>query len=49
MRACVQRVVRAEVTVAGEVCGQIGHGLLVLLGVAADDTLDDAREWPTRS
>ena len=30
-------------TVAGEVCGQIGRGLLVLLGVAADDTDEDAQ------
>ncbi|MBI3465654.1 MAG: D-tyrosyl-tRNA(Tyr) deacylase [Planctomycetes bacterium] len=37
MRACVQRVSQARVTVAGEVVGQIGRGLLVLLGVASDD------------
>jgi D-tyrosyl-tRNA(Tyr) deacylase len=43
MRACIQRVRRARVTVAGEVCGQIGAGMLVLLGVAADDTQSDAR------
>ena len=43
MRACVQRVSRARVTVAGEVCGQIGTGMLVLLGVAHDDTEADAR------
>ena len=43
MKACIQRVRRAEVTVAGEVCGQIGQGMLVLLGVAADDTEADAR------
>ncbi len=43
MRACVQRVRRASVTVAGEVCGQIGQGMLVLLGVAQDDTEADAR------
>lgn len=43
MRACVQRVQRAAVTVAGEVCGRIGPGMLVLLGVAADDTAADAR------
>jgi D-aminoacyl-tRNA deacylase len=42
MRACVQRVRRAAVTVAGEICGQIGPGMLVLLGVAADDTETDA-------
>lgn len=44
MRACVQRVRRACVTVGGEVCGQIGRGLLVLLGVAADDVSEDARQ-----
>jgi D-aminoacyl-tRNA deacylase len=43
MRACVQRVSDASVTVAGEVVGQIGGGLVVLLGVAADDASDDAR------
>lgn len=44
MRACVQRVSRARVTVAGRVCGQIGPGMLVLLGVADDDTEADARQ-----
>ena len=44
MRACVQRVRRAQVTVAGEVTGQIGPGMLVLLGVAQDDTEADARQ-----
>jgi len=32
------------VTVAGEVCGRIGTGLLVLLGVAEGDTANDARQ-----
>ena len=44
MRAVLQRVSRASVTVAGEVVGQIGHGILVLLGVEPDDTDDDARQ-----
>lgn len=44
MRACVQRVSRARVTVAGQLCGQIGSGMLVLLGVARDDTEADARQ-----
>ncbi len=43
MRACVQRVSQAQVTVAGEVVGRIERGLLVLLGVATDDTDEDAR------
>ncbi len=42
MRACLQRVSRASVTVDGEVVGRIGLGGLVLLGVAADDTETDA-------
>jgi D-aminoacyl-tRNA deacylase len=44
MRACIQRVTRAQVTVAGEVCGRIGRGMLVLLGVAVGDSDDDARK-----
>ena len=42
MRAVVQRVTRAKVTVAGETAGEIGNGLVVLLGVARDDTQTDA-------
>ena len=42
MRAIVQRVSRAKVTVAGEITGEIGRGLLVLLGVGAGDTRADA-------
>ncbi|RIK77205.1 MAG: D-tyrosyl-tRNA(Tyr) deacylase [Planctomycetota bacterium] len=44
MRACLQRVSSAAVTVDGEVVGQIGRGLLVLLGVAAEDTREDAEQ-----
>ncbi len=42
MRAVVQRVSRAKVTVNGEVAGKIGPGLLVLLGVGRDDGEPDA-------
>jgi D-tyrosyl-tRNA(Tyr) deacylase len=42
MRAVVQRVTRASVTVDGKVAGAIEQGLLVLLGVAQDDTAADA-------
>lgn len=38
MRAVVQRVSRAKVTVDGKVTGEIGPGLLVLLGVARGDS-----------
>jgi D-tyrosyl-tRNA(Tyr) deacylase len=37
MRCVVQRVTRAAVSVAGEVVGRIGPGLVALLGVAKDD------------
>ncbi len=42
MRAVVQRVSRAQVSVNGEITGQIALGLLVLLGVGRDDTEADA-------
>ncbi len=42
MRACVQRVTEASVSVDGQVCGQIGVGLVVLLGVATGDEESDA-------
>ena len=38
----MQRVTRASVTIDGEVVGEIGNGLVVLLGVARDDTKEDA-------
>ena len=43
MKACIQRVLRARVTVAGETSGEIQRGMLVLLGVAAQDTEAEAR------
>ena len=42
MRAVVQRVEKSHVTVADEIVARIGHGLLVLLGVAKGDTNKDA-------
>jgi D-tyrosyl-tRNA(Tyr) deacylase len=42
MRAVIQRVSRAQVSVAEEVVGKIGLGLLVLLGVGNSDTRADA-------
>ncbi len=44
MRAVVQRVREARVSVAGEIVGAIGPGLLVLLGVAHGDGLGEA-DW----
>jgi D-tyrosyl-tRNA(Tyr) deacylase len=42
MRAVVQRVTRAKVTVDDKLIGEIGKGLVVLLGIARDDTKLDA-------
>jgi len=43
VRAVVQRVTRASVTVDGRLVAAIRTGMLVLVGVAVDDTVDDAR------
>ena len=42
MRAVVQRVTRAKVTVDDKLVGEIGNGLVILLGIARDDTKLDA-------
>ena len=42
MRAVIQRVTSASVTIDGQVVGSIERGLLVLLGVASADTPEDA-------
>jgi len=42
MRAVVQRVSRASVKVGNELTGEVGRGLLVLLGVSREDTEADA-------
>lgn len=44
MRAVIQRVTHSRVTVDGAVVGEIGRGLLVLLGVARSDTPADAAQ-----
>ena len=43
MKAVVQRVKHADVSVDGQVIGACGQGLMVLLGVAAEDDEEDAR------
>jgi D-tyrosyl-tRNA(Tyr) deacylase len=43
MRACIQRVSEAQVTVEGAVIGRIGRGLVVLLGVGQQDGEAEAR------
>jgi D-tyrosyl-tRNA(Tyr) deacylase len=47
MRVVVQRVSEAKVTVAGETCGQIAAGLLLLVGVEEVDTQQDI-DWLVR-
>ena len=42
MKALVQRVVQASVSVSGEVVGSIGKGIVVFLGVGRGDTREDA-------
>ena len=44
MRACIQRVSEAQVTVEGEITGRIARGLVVLLGVAPADGTTEV-EW----
>ncbi len=43
MRALLQRVAHAKVEVEGEVIGEVGRGLLVLLGVSEEDTEDEVQ------
>ena len=43
LKALLQRVTRASVTVSNEIIGSIGNGLVVLVGVASGDTLKDAQ------
>ncbi len=43
MRAVVQRVTKANVSVEGKIVGQIEKGIVILLGVGKDDSIDDAK------
>ncbi len=42
MRFVIQRVSEASVTIEGNICGSIGRGFMVLIGVSSDDTKDNA-------
>lgn len=44
MRAILQRVSEAAVSIDGKVCGEIGKGLVVLWGTGPDDTMEDM-DW----
>lgn len=48
MRAVITRVKSASVSIAGSVVGEIGHGLLILLGVGRTIRRSCAKSWPTR-
>ncbi len=43
MRALIQRVTSGKVTVEGETVAEIGHGLVILLGIGQGDTEEQAR------
>ena len=43
MKLVIQRVSEASVSIGGTVHSAIGRGLMVLVGVSRDDTLDDVR------
>ena len=49
MKALLQRVSAASVSVAGEVVGRIGRGVVVLVGVASGDSEKDARYLAQRT
>lgn len=44
MRIVIQRVLEASVTIAGEVVGKVGEGMMILVGVEDGDTREDA-DW----
>lgn len=43
MKVIVQRAKEASVEVDGEIIGRIDHGLMLLVGITHDDTIDDVR------
>jgi D-aminoacyl-tRNA deacylase len=43
MRSVVQRVSRAKVTINNKIVGEIGHGVVVLLGIHASDTVQEIK------
>ena len=49
MKALLQRVTRASVSIGGEVVGKIGPGLVVLVGVASGDTGSEAQYLAQRT
>ncbi len=49
MKAVLQRVSYAKVTVAGEVVASIGKGLLILLGAGPEDTIAKTEELAEKS
>ncbi len=49
MKALLQRVTRASVSVAGEVVGRIGRGLVVFVGVATGDSDKDAQYFAKKT
>jgi len=48
MKALIQRVKEASVTINGQIYGSIGNGLLILLGVGVDDDVSDAAKLASR-
>ena len=48
MRACIQRVLEANVLVQGRVTGEIGHGLVVLLGIGDRDGSQEAEQLASK-
>ena len=44
MRLLIQRVSRAKVTVSGEIIGEIGHGLLIFVGIGHNDDIARVKE-----